>query len=44
MRMCAHLDIRPRPRRIEECGRGADAQAILDGALGDAGDRMFRTK
>src|SRR5262249_54070771 len=38
MRMGAHVDIAAAPRRIEERGRGADPQPVLDGALaiGDA--------
>src|SRR5260370_35398716 len=32
--MGVHMDIRPLPRRMQERGRGTDAQAVFNGALG----------
>jgi hypothetical protein len=40
MRVRAHMDVRPFPRRVQERGRRADAQAVLDGALG-VGDALL---
>src|SRR6266481_2369023 len=38
--MRAHMHVRPLPRRMQEGGRGTDAQAVPDGALG-VGDALL---